>query len=292
MNIRHLSVFLKVCEHMNMTQAADDLYMTQPSVSQVIAELERYYDTRLFERLNRRLYLTEAGGRLKSYAAHIINLEVQAKKELADLNHAGVLRVGASQTVGAYLLPEIIAQFKLQHQEIEVFSRVENTKVIGQFLLEDKLDFGLLEGLVHSPELAQKYFLDDDLAIVCAAGHPLAMKQSLMPEDLSSHVFILREEGSGTREVFATQMRSLGVTWREIGIYNSTDAIKYAVQNNLGLGVLPILAIQQELLEKSLKLLPVSGLNLRRRLNLVFHRQKYFTAAMRAFVSHLNINLD
>ena len=277
---------------MNMTRAAEDLYMTQPSVSQMVADLERYYDTRLFERLNRRLYLTEAGVRLKSYAVHMINLEAQAKKDLAGLESAGVLRLGASQTVGAYLLPEIIAQFKKTHSDVEVFSRVENTKVIGQFLLEDKLDFGLLEGLIHSPELAQHYFLDDDLAIVCAADHPLANQQVLSPEDLAAHGFILREEGSGTREVFATQMRSLGITWIEVGVYNSTDAIKYAVQNNLGLGVLPILAIQQELLERSLRLLPVSGLNLRRRLNLVFHRQKFFTGVMKAFVLHLHINLE
>lgn len=277
---------------MNMTQAASDLYMTQPSVSQMIAELERYYDTRLFERLNRRLYLTEAGERLKSYAVHMINLEAQARNEMINLNQGGVLRIGASQTVGAYLLPEIIAQFKQRNPDVEVFTRVQNTRVIGQFLLEDRLDFGLLEGLIHSPELEQKYFLDDDLAIVCASGHPLTDHSSLSPEDLSSYGFILREEGSGTREVFATQMRSLGITWKEVGVYNSTDAIKYAVQNNLGLGVLPILAIQQELLEKSLRLLPVTGLNLRRRLNLVFHRQKYFTPAMKAFISQLHINLD
>jgi DNA-binding transcriptional LysR family regulator len=258
----------------------------------MIAELERYYDTRLFQRLNRRLFLTEAGDRLQSYARHIINLEAQAKKEVVDLNRAGVLRIGASQTVGAYLLPEILAQYVHLYKDVNIFSRVENTRVIERYLLEDKLDFGLLEGLIHSPELVAKPFLDDDLAIVCAPGHPLVEAESLTPETLSPFGFILREEGSGTREVFANQMRALGIVWKEVGVYNSTDAIKYAVQNNLGLGVLPILAIQQEILDKMIHLLPVSGLKLRRTLNLVYHRQKFFTNAMKAFVSHLHMTLN
>lgn len=292
MNIRHLTVFLSVCEHMNMTRAAEDLYMTQPSVSQMIAELERYYDTRLFERLNRRLFLTPAGERLQSYARHIINLEIQAKKELADLNRGGVLRIGASQTVGAYLLPEIIAQFHNRFADIEVFSRVENTRLIEQYLMEDKLDFGLLEGMIHSPDLREESFLDDDLAVVCAPNHPLAVKSNISPETLALYGFILREEGSSTREVFTTQMRAAGVAWKEAGVYNSTDAIKYAVQNNLGLGILPILAIQQEIMDGTIHLLSVSGLILRRKLNLVYHRQKYFTNAMKSFVTHLELTLN
>lgn len=292
MNIRHLSVFLTVCEHMNMTRAAEELYMTQPSVSQMIAELEQYYKIRLFERLNRRLYLTEAGRRLQPYARHIINLEAEAKKNLADLNGGGVLRIGAGQTIGAYLLPEIIAQFRNRFPDVEVFSRVENTRVIEQLLLEDTLDLALLEGQIHSPDLVEEPFLDDDLAVACAPGHPLIKQVHISARDLSAYGFIIREEGSGTREVFANQMHTLGIPWKETGIYNSTDAIKNAVQNNLGLGVLPILAIQQEIMDGTIQLLHVTDLNLRRKLNLVFHRQKYFSNAMNAFVSHLHVTLN
>jgi len=292
MNIRHLTVFLTVCDHMNMTRAAEELYMTQPSVSQMIAELELYYQTRLFERLNRRLYLTEAGKRLQSYARHIINLEAEAKKDLADLNGGGVLRIGASQTIGAYLLPEIISQFKNRFPDVEVFSRVENTREIEQFLLEDIVDIALLEGSIHSPELKEEPFLDDDLSVVCAPGHPLIKIPHISARDLSLYGFIIREEGSGTREIFASQMHTAGIQWKEVGIYNTTDAIKNAVQNNLGLGVLPILAIQQEIMDGTIHLLHVTDLNLRRKLNLVFHHQKYFSNAMNSFVSHLHVTLN
>ena len=292
MNIRHLSVFLKVCEHMNMTRAAEELYITQPSVTQMIAELEQYYNSRLFERLNRRLYLTEAGKRLQSYARHIINLEAEAKKNLADLNGGGVLRIGASQTVGAYLLPEMIARFKDRYPGVEVFSRVENTRVIEQFLLEDALDLALLEGQIHSSDLVEESFLDDDLAVACSSSHPLVHKAHIPARDLSAYGFIIREEGSGTREIFASQMHSAGIQWKEAGIYNTTDAIKNAVQNNLGLGILPILAMQQEIMDGTIHLLHVTDINLRRKLNLVFHRQKYFSNAMNSFVSHLHVTLN
>lgn len=288
MNHHHLTVFLAVCEHMNMTRAAGALYMTQPSVSQMIAELERYYDVRLFERLKHRLYLTTAGERLLSYARHIVNLEAQAKKELADLRQAGVIRVGASQTVGAYLLPEIVARYHRLLPEVEIFTRVENTREIERLLLEDKLDLGLVEGLIHSPDIVEETVLDDELTIVCAPGHPLAGRGQLAPAELAPFAFIVREEGSGTREVFANQMQSAGVAWQEAGIYNSSEAIKRAVELDLGLAVLPTLAIRQEIESGSICPLRVDGLNLRRKFNLVFHRQKYFTRAMREFSVCLN----
>lgn len=288
MNDRHLIVFLAVCEHMNMTRAAASLYMTQPSVSQMIADLERYYNVRLFERLNRRLYLTAAGERLLSYARHITNLEDRAKKELTDLNQAGIIRIGASQTVGAYLLPEVIAHYRELLPEVEIFTRVENTREIERLLLEDKLDLGLVEGLIHSPDLNEEPVMDDELAIVCAAGHPLAARSRLIPENLSSYPFIVREMGSGTREMFATRMQAAGVAWKEAGIYNSTEAIKRAVEKNLGLAILPVVAIRQELNEGTICTLQVKGLNLARQFSLIYHKQKYFTRAMQEFKNCLD----
>lgn len=283
MNTYHLTVFLTVCEQMNMTQAGKILFMTQPSVSQVIAELERTYNVRLFERLNRRLYLTAAGERLQSYARHIINLEDQARKELASLSDAGLLRIGASHTIGAYLLPEITARYHERLPEVEIFTRVENTREIERLLFDDRIDFGIVEGLVHSPDLLEKTIMNDDLLIVCAPNHPLSGNTRISPQDLTKDRFIVREEGSGTRELFANQMHAAGVAWQAAGVYNSTEAIKHAVQKNLGLGVLPAIAVQQEIREGTVCVLPVQGLNLRRKFNLIYHRQKYFTRAMQAF---------
>ena len=135
MNFKLFKIFLTVCKVGNMTHAAKELYMTQPSVSQAIVELEKNYGVRLFERLNHRLYLTAAGERLRSYAQHILNLSEQARKELADLSRAGTVRIGASLTIGAYLLPELVAGFHRQYPEIEVFSLVDNTALIEERIL-------------------------------------------------------------------------------------------------------------------------------------------------------------
>lgn len=283
MNFRHLSVFLAVSEELNMTRAARKLFMTQPSVSQMVAELENYYNTRLFERLNHRLFLTDAGRRLQSYARHIINLEAQAKKELADLSQAGVLRVGASQTVGAYFMPEVIRRFHERFPLVELFTCVENTREIELLLLADRLDLGLVEGRVHSPDLIEEPVVDDELCIACPPGHPLANMQALSIQDLAGQNFILREEGSGTREIFANQMQTAGTAWKEAGTYNSTEAIKSAVKNGLGMAVLPLIAITGELSQGMLVALHVKGLSLSRKFNLVYHRQKYFSPVMHSF---------
>src|SRR6266545_3211406 len=134
MDFRHLQIFLTVCDVGNMTRAARDLYMSQPSVSQAISELEKYYGVRLFERLNHRLYLTAAGDRMRAYARHILNLSEQARKELADLSQGGSVRIGASLTIGAYLLPDLVAAFQKQTPRVEIFTRVDNTGLIEQLL--------------------------------------------------------------------------------------------------------------------------------------------------------------
>jgi DNA-binding transcriptional LysR family regulator len=139
-----------------MTHAAKMLFMTQPSVSQVIAELEKEYGVRLFERLNHRLYLTAAGELLRSYASHILNLSEQAKKELSDLGAGGSIRIGASLTIGAHLLPGLINAFSQEMPEVEIFTQVDNTSVIEKLILEDQLDVGLVEGPIYSPHIREE----------------------------------------------------------------------------------------------------------------------------------------
>ena len=118
MNFRHLKIFLSVCEAGNMTRAAKDLYITQPSVSQAITELEKYYEVRLFERFSHRLYLTPSGERLRTYAQHMLNLSEQARQDLIDLSHEGSVRIGASLTIGTYLLPGLISTFQVNFPHI------------------------------------------------------------------------------------------------------------------------------------------------------------------------------
>ncbi len=287
MNLRRLKIFLAVCETMNMTQAAEALYMSQPSVSQAIAELEKELDTRLFERLNRRLYLTEAGRRLQSYARHILNLVEQANQELSELSQGGRLRVGASLTIGTHLLPKLAAQFHASHPEVELITLVDNTSVIEALILEDRLDLGLVEGRLNSTDILEQFIQRDELVIVAAPQHPLVPRLPVQAAELAGEGFIVREDGSGTRELFVSAMRDADIPWKIAGVYNNIEAIKQAARQNLGLGIVPEISIEQELSSGVLVPIKVPELKLIRKFNLIHHRQKYFTKAMQAFQEHV-----
>ncbi|MCL4527902.1 MAG: LysR substrate-binding domain-containing protein [Chloroflexi bacterium] len=267
-----------------MTRAAKALYLSQPSVSQAIAELETYYGVKLFERLNHRLYLTAAGERLQSYARHILNLEEQVKKELSEHKEAGALRIGASLTIGTYLLPGLISAFREKMPQVEIFTLVENTNVLQRMLLEDRIDLGLVEGPVNSPDIVEKNIRDDELVVVCAPQHPLARKKKVTISNLAGLSFIIRESGSGTRAIFENAMQEAELAWKPVGIYNNIEAIKHAVRANLGLAVVPRISIQEELRAGSIVRIKVEGLKLVRKFNFIYHRQKFFTKAMQALI--------
>lgn len=283
MNFRHLKIFLSVCEAGNMTRAAKDLYITQPSVSQAITELEKYYEVRLFERFSHRLYLTPSGERLRTYAQHMLNLSEQARQDLIDLSHEGSVRIGASLTIGTYLLPGLISTFQVNFPHIEVFSRVDNTSVIGKLLLEDQLDLGLVEGHIISPHITEEFFSFDDLVFIASPKHPLAKPGKYTLHDLAEQSFLIREVGSGTQEIFAHAMQFAGIPWKTAGVYNNNEAIKQAVIANLGLAMLSKISIITEVQQRLIVPLDVDGVSLRRKFNLVFHRQKFFTRAMQLF---------
>jgi LysR family transcriptional regulator, transcriptional activator of the cysJI operon len=283
MNFRHLKIFITVCEVGNMTRAAKELNMAQPSVSQAIMELEKYYGVHLFERLNHRLYLTAAGERLRSYARQILNLSEQAQKELADLRQGGSLRIGASLTIGAYRLPGLVADFHQQNPQVEVFTRVDNTNLIEQRLLEDKLDLGLVEGPTVSAYITEEFLSYDDLVFIASPQHPLVKSGKRTAQDLAGLAFIVREAGSGTQTIFEQAMREAGVNWKTAGVYNNNQAIKQAVSANLGLGMVSKIAIAEEVQLGKLVPLEIEGIAIKRKFNLVYHQQKIFTRAMQLF---------
>lgn len=284
MTFRHLEIFLSVCDHKNMTHAAKDLYLSQPSVSQAISDLEAEYGVKLFERLNHRLYLTTSGERLQSYARHIMNLSEQAKKELSDLRQGGSIRVGASLTAGTYLLPGLASAFCRRYPEVDVFTVVDNTNVIEQKILEDRIDLGLVEAPITSSDIVQRYIRDDRLVVICAPGHPLSQQKKVSAADLSDRKFLMRESGSAIRAIFENAMHGAGVAWKISGVYNNNESIKYAVRAGLGLAVVSLISIEEEIKLEKVVPLEIRDLELSGKFNLIYHRQKFFTKAMQSFV--------
>jgi len=284
MTLRHLNIFLCVCDEGNMTGAAEKLYIAQPSVSQAIAELEKHYQVKLFERLGRKLFITIAGQKLMTYARHIVNLAKEAEEVMREIHHNGVIRIGASVTIGACILHEIIGRFSRQNPAIKIISSVNNTTIIEGMLLADQLDLGLVEGKIHSPGMVSQPFMNDELVLVTSLSHPFAHKDRVQPADVNNMEFIVREEGSGTRELFEVVMRSKDLNWRIGGVYNNAETIKNAVSAGLGISVISRLAVQKEIKRQELKIVEIEDLHFKRQFSIVHHKNKYIVPAMYIFI--------
>ncbi|MDU4959457.1 MAG: LysR family transcriptional regulator [Sporomusaceae bacterium] len=283
MTLRHLTIFLTVCDEGGMTAAAEKLHIAQPSVSQAIAELEGYYRVRLFERLGRKLFITAAGQKLLGYVRHILSLYHQADTAMHEFAGQGVLRVGASITVGTYVLPQLLSQFARANPEVQLQSVVNNTMIIEEMLLLDRLDLGLVEGRVHSPAIAGSVFMRDELVLVAAPGHPFTAGE-LSVGDLEEVGFLVREEGSGTRELFESVMQSRQVNWRIAGVYNNAEAIKQAVARGIAVTVLSELAVREELALGRLVRVRLRDVDFRREFRLVHHKNKYISPLLSRFL--------
>lgn len=284
MTLRHFKIFAAVCDTMNMTAAAEKLYMSQSAVSQAIAELERYYDVRLFERLSRKLYLTQAGKRLLSYARPIIRMNAEAKTSMQTLLENSSIRLGASVTVSAYVLPKQVAAFGKISLQTDITVIEDNTQKIENLILQDEIDIGLVEGDISSPDIVIRPFLEDELMLICAANHRFAQYTEIEPKELEHEKFIIREKGSGTRKTFEDMMTVNGLAWRESWTCNNADTIKIAVAEGLGVSVISRRAVANEIAAGVLCEKQVRGIRFNRQFKIVYHKNKYLTEPMEQFI--------
>lgn len=284
MTLRHFRVFVTVCDTMNMTSAAESLYMSQSAVSQAIAELERYYDIRLFERLSRKLYLTPAGEKLLSYARHMIRMNAEIEKDMKALHRHGSIRLGASVTVGAYVLPKLIAEFKQRNPETDVEVFEDNTEQVEKRLLSDKTDIGLVEGESTSPDILSTPFMEDELVLICGAGHRFADLSVIPPIELQTEDFIIREPGSGTRRTFEEVMTANQLAWKVAWTCNNADTIKAAVMAGLGVSVISKRAVEKEVRVGELLVKVIEGVRFERNFKVIYHKNKFLTIPMRRMI--------
>ncbi len=283
MTLRHLRVFITVADLGNMTQAAKKLFVAQPSVSQTIKELEEYYDIRLFERLSKKLYITEEGKQLLNYARHIVSLFDEMEQKMRQSTESSTLKIGASITVGTCILSELYARFLSNYPNVDVESVVDNTTVIEDMVLKSELDFGLVEGPIHSKFIVSKPFMDDELILVCGSEHPFRDKKSVTVDELSGVNFILREKGSGTRELFESTMISKGIDLNVNWTCNSAEAIKNAVISNMGVSVISKMLVNNELKNGRLFHIKIDKVEFKRKFNIIYHRNKYISKPISEF---------
>ena len=264
MTLRHLKIFVAVCETGSATAAGEKLFIAQPSISLAIAELEDHYGIKLFDRISKRLQITETGKHFLQYTTHIVDLFENLEREVKNFETMGVLRIGSSITIGNYLLANYIAEFKQTHPEINVKVIIDNSDAIQQRVLTNQIDIGLIEGIMHSDYIIDQKFRDDELILICANNHPFAVQQSIELFQLKKENLILRESGSGGRELFDSTMTMLGLEISPAWESTSTQAILSAVRANLGISVLPYLLVKESLDRKEIIQFEVKEIQLKR----------------------------
>ncbi|MBM7555417.1 selenium metabolism-associated LysR family transcriptional regulator [Halanaerobacter jeridensis] len=289
MNLRQLRIFHSVSQEKSMSATAEKLHITQPAISQTIANLEQELEVKLFERLNRRLVLTNTGQVLLDYSTRILNLVEEAEQTIEDINNLeqGTLRIGASMTIGTYLLPAIINKFHKQYPKLKIKFVIDNTAVIEKMVLENEIDLGLVEGPTPNNNIIREAFFDDHLLLICAANHHWAKQEIIKPSALKDERFIMREKGSGTREVIANTLAQYQLDYTIYHTLNNIDAIKKAVISNMGISILPKISIQQELENKELAVVEMEGIQFQRKFNFIYHRDKYKSQLFTKFMNYV-----
>ena len=285
MNYNHLMIFLAVAEEGSISRGADKLCISQPAVSKQVQSLEAALKTKLFEREAKGVRLTNAGALLLGYAQRLSRLEREAEQALAEMSGLtrGTLTIGASLTVGAYLMPEMLAEYGRRYPNIALTLEIANTEVIQRMLLGGKLDLGLTEGFAEDAGLEAIVFAEDELVAIAPPDHPLLAECPVTAERFLQEPLILREPGSGTRAVLERALAERGLFVTPVMSLGSTEAIKRAVAAGAGLAVVSRLALNLELETGRLALLPLSDLMLRRPLHRLQRRGAYESRAVQAF---------
>jgi len=279
--LRQLEVFLATAHHENVSRAAVDLAMSQSAASGALRELEQQFDVQLFDRIGKRLRLSEFGRQLRPAAEDLLARARALEQSLSGEEVSGRLQVGATLTIGNYLAVPMIADFRQRYPGADVALTVANTAAIAEGVANFELDIGLVEGEFVHPDLHSQYWQGDELLVFAAPGHPLARRRALSDRDLVQLDWIVREPGSGTRQTFERAMYGLLPELHIVLELQHTEAIKRAVEAGLGVGCLSRISLVEAFARGSLVPLRVPSRDFSRKLSIVLHRHKYHTAGLR-----------
>ncbi len=285
MTLHQLRVFQQVAREKSFSRAAKSLFISQPSVSYQVRELERELRVELFSQSGRRIALTQAGQILHEHTQRVQALLDDAQLAIQELRglERGVLRVGASTTAGIYVLPEILGAFKHDHPKIEIRLEIGNWRQVQGRLLENEIDLVVAGEPSRQPRLAVEPLMPNELVVVAAPEHPLARARRISPERLTQESFIIREAGSGTRSTVERWMAEHGIALSVAMELGSNGAIKQAVAAGLGLSILSRPALTLELQVHRLTLLDVVGFPIQRTWNIVYVREGHLSIPAVAF---------
>ncbi|MEF2292548.1 LysR family transcriptional regulator [Virgibacillus dokdonensis] len=267
-----LRTFITLAEVKNFTKTAEVLHISQPSVSLHIKNLERELATELVVRSRKSLQLSPTGEILYERAKQILKIYEQTKRDILEQQEIvkGRLKIGASFTIGEYILPALLADVHTAYPELELEVVIGNTEEIVQQTKHFQVDIGLIEGQTSDKELAVCPFMEDELWVVAPHQHKLANKAEVTTSDLQSQAWISREKGSGTREYLEHVIRSNGLKVKSIITIGSNQGVKESVINGMGLSLLSYSVIERDVQLKQLAILQMEDMHFRRTFSYVY----------------------
>jgi len=283
--LKQLQVFLAIASHENVSRAAVQLSLSQSAASTALKELEQHFDLALFDRIGKRLQLSESGHLFRPRAAALLAQAQELENALLQHGEVGELKVGATLTIGNYVAIGILADFMQQHPNAHVELDVENTETVARKVANFELDIGLIEGELQDADLEVSHWRDDELCLFCAPEHPMAKLQSLDDQALRAVDWIVREKGSGTRQAFDRAMTGI---LPELTIkleLQHTEGIKRAVEAGLGVGCLSRLTLEEAFRRGSLVPLKAEQRNWMRQFYFILRKDKYRSRGIQDWIA-------
>lgn len=287
--LNQLRTFVKVARLLSFTRAAAELDLTQPAVSAHVRKLERAIGETLFEQIGRRVSLTPTGEVVYRYAEHVLGLEDELRVALADARDVcqGVLAIGTSTTIGISALPGLLRRYRDAHPLVRLQVRIGNFPEVAHGLLDGMLDVGLISGdRIDDERLVAVPCMEDELVLVVDPSHRWADRPGIEPEELRDEALLVPSAGSQLRAHIREALAPYDLPLDGLEIVaesNSLIAIGRMAEAGLGAGIIPRLAVADDLAQGRIREVPIHGLNLRRPICLLIHRDKHRTPALRAF---------
>lgn len=287
-NLRQLEIFTAVAQQGSTVAAAEALGLSQSAISSGLRQLEHLLDTPLFDRSGRQLVLNEAGRFFRSRALAVLEQTQELQESFAEWKQLPVrIKLAASTTIGNHILPSLLARFTANHPHVQLQLMVGNTQQVTEQLQNWQADFGLIEGHNHAPELTANYWMADELVLVAASYHPLAVKQSpVTTQELSQARWLLREAGSGTREMVEHALLPQLHQLNTVATLSSSVAIAECVAQGMGISCLPRSQVQAQLQSGLLTELPSALPRLQRNLYFVQRNNQQLSPILQSLVDH------
>jgi DNA-binding transcriptional LysR family regulator len=293
-DFRHLETFCRIAELKSFSKAADDLFLTQPTVSGHILSLEKTLSLHLFDRTNREVRLTKAGEIFLKYALKILTSRKDLLNALIEFSQGirGELSLGASTIPGEYLLPKLMGDFKKEHPHMNISLKIADTKEITQYVLQDNVELGIIGAKLNNPSLLYEKYEEDEIIVVAPPDHHLlTQKKRVNVEVLLKEPWIIREEGSGTQMAVERALRRKGKSLKQFNVViemGSTSSVKEGVKAKLGLAFISKRAVEEELNQNLLSRINVEGIEpISRQIYIVSHRGRTFSPIGMEFLQFL-----